>query len=102
MVDSRKKSARQDRRAGTQSVNSDLLRRALVWVLDDDLFQGVKFHGDVIWKAVRLVDLAVLWVWSDQATLTAGFADALAVARTLSRGRAVESASSPACCRTTS
>ena len=80
---SRTKSDRQGRRTRVQSINAGLLRRSLDWVLDDELFAGVVFHGNIRWKACQLVALAVLWVWSDHATLTGAFAQAVSIARTM-------------------
>jgi hypothetical protein len=82
-VVSRRKSNRQDRRTRVASVNAGLLRRSLEWVLDDSLFGGIAFHGNVSWRASHLVALAVLWVWSDHATLTGAFAQAVSIARAM-------------------
>ena len=55
---------------------ADLLQRALTWAIDEKIFAEFKKHGNTKWVASQLVVLAVLWVWSDQATLTGAFRDA--------------------------
>jgi hypothetical protein len=57
-------------------VHGELLRRALAWVVQDDIFGHLPRHGNTKWLPARLVVLAVLWVWSDHATLTGAFAQA--------------------------
>src|SRR5947208_1633122 len=57
-------------------VNGTMLRQALVWMVDAGIFHDLKFHGNTKWRPVALVVLAVMWVWSDSATLTAAFAEA--------------------------
>lgn len=54
----------------------DLLRRALDWIVRDDIFASLPKHGNTSWRCSRLVSLAVLWVWSDQSRLTDAFQDA--------------------------
>ena len=49
------------------------LRQALGWIVDDNIFGNLKLHGNTKWQPVTLVTLAVLWVWSDAATLTGAF-----------------------------
>lgn len=52
------------------------LRQALAWVIHERIFDNLIPHGNTKWLPADLVALAVLWVWSDQATLTAAFAQA--------------------------
>jgi hypothetical protein len=59
-----------------QLVNGEMLRRAMAWIVDGGIFDHLKFHGNTKWKPVDLVVLAVMWVWSDDATLTGAFAQA--------------------------
>jgi hypothetical protein len=66
----RKKSAK------TQLVNGRSLRAALAWAVDGKLFSALPFHGNTSWQITELILLAVLWVWSDNATLTGAFAEA--------------------------
>jgi len=49
--------------------HGDLLRRALTWVFNDDMFADVRLHGIIKWKPKQLVILAVLWEWSGKSTL---------------------------------
>ena len=57
-------------------VNGTSLRQALAWVVDAKIFDNLTLHGNTKWLPVDLVVLAILWVWSDQSTLTAAFAEA--------------------------
>lgn len=59
------------------------LRRALRAFARADSFANVRLHGNVGWQPMQLVMLAVLWVWSDQPTLTRGFARASRLAEKL-------------------
>jgi Transposase DDE domain len=52
------------------------LRQALTWVIKDRIFDNLTRHGNTKLLPADLVILAVLWVWSDQPTLTAAFAQA--------------------------
>ena len=49
------------------------LRQALAWVFRERIFDNLTLHGNTKWLPVDLVALAVLWVWSDQDTLTTAF-----------------------------
>jgi hypothetical protein len=49
---------------------------ALRWAITDDLFDSVALHGNVAWQAVDLVFLTLVWVFSDDKTLTGAFAEA--------------------------
>jgi Transposase DDE domain len=89
MVLSRTKAGRKAARSKAQIVNADLLRRALQWVIDEDLFRAVRLHGNTTWAVVQLVALAVLWVWSDRTTLTGAFAQARQLSLTLFGSAAV-------------
>jgi Transposase DDE domain len=53
--------------------HADCLRQALAWFANNDSFTNLRLHGNVSWTAGQLVLLAVLWVWSDQRTLTGAF-----------------------------
>jgi hypothetical protein len=89
MVVSGKKFNRQDRRPIRSTVNAELLRRALQWAISDRIFAGLRRHGNTSWTAASLVSLAVLWVWSDGATLTGAFAQAEQLAVTMFGSAAV-------------
>lgn len=62
--------------SGTHSTD---LKRALSWVLSESIFDKVRRHGNVSWQPVALVQLAVFWVWSAEATLTAAADAALEI-----------------------
>lgn len=86
--DGRKARARESRKgqpgkAAVQTVWAELLRRSLAWVVSEDIFKHLARHGNTSWLASRLVVLAVLWVWSDQSTLTGAFVDAKQLSMTM-------------------
>ena len=70
---------------------ADLLQRSLAWAVREKIFDGLARHGNTRWQASHLVVLAILWVWSDQSTLTGAFADAKQVALTMCGQVAVSS-----------
>ena len=51
-------------------VNGETLRSAVAWVVNEKSFQNLNFPGNTTWLVCDWIILAVLWVWSDQATLT--------------------------------
>lgn len=64
------------RNNGQPLVHLDFLRKAMEWVIDQSIFDNLKTHGNTKWIAKDLVMLAVLWVWSEKAQLTAAFSEA--------------------------
>lgn len=56
--------------------NQDALRRAVKWIINDEIFSHLRFHGNTNWVASQLVILAVFWVWSDNPSLVAAFSEA--------------------------
>ena len=72
-------SARKYSSAGTASprTNGDDLKRAVNWILNDDIFVPVKLHGNISWAPAALVRLAVFWVWSAESSLVAAAEEAL-------------------------
>ncbi len=46
--------------------NGHDLRRAVDWIVVAGIFAGIRLHGNVKWKPVSLVCLAIFWVWSSQ------------------------------------
>lgn len=64
------------RRTKHKLTHADCLRQALQWFVTEVDFTQVKLHGNVNWKVVDLVVLAVLWVWCDHRTLTGAFESA--------------------------
>jgi hypothetical protein len=70
--DSRKTAKKKDR----QPINGATLRAAVAWAVDEKIFAHVKLHGNTTWQVVDLILLAIVWVWSSDATLTGSFTDA--------------------------
>jgi hypothetical protein len=68
---------RTDSRQKSQlTINGDTLRKAVAWAIDAKIFAQLKFHGNTSWAVFDLVSLAIVWVWSDKATLTGAFTEA--------------------------
>jgi hypothetical protein len=59
-----------------RSINGTTLRDAVAWVVDQQIFAQLKFHGNTTWQAFDLILLTVVWVWSNEPTLTGAFAEA--------------------------
>ena len=73
--------------------NGHDLRRALDWILINNIFADVRLHGNVKWKPVALVCLAIFWVWSSQPGLVEAAKDAIATVAKLFGSDAVAVAS---------
>lgn len=58
------------------TTQSDLLRRAVNWVLNDKMFAEMQMHGNTKWTPKHLVALAVLTAWSEGQRMTDGFGKA--------------------------
>lgn len=58
------------------AVNGETLRAAVAWAIDEKVCADLPLHGNTSWQASDLVLLALVWVWSDAATLTGAFAQA--------------------------
>jgi hypothetical protein len=88
----KQKGQRANRYPGKQPITqASLLRRALEWFVSEGSFQDLPMHGNVSWTAVQLVQLSVLWAWSDRAKLTEAFTDAHRLALELFGATAVNS-----------
>jgi hypothetical protein len=76
-----------------RKTNGHDLRRALDWIVSDGIFAHVRLHGNVKWKPLALVCLAIFWVWSSQPGLVEAAKDAIATVTKLfgSDGVAVNS-----------
>lgn len=72
-----------------RQTNGDDLRRAINWILGDDIFTNVRLHGNVKWKPLALVRLAMFWVWSSQPGLVEAAKDAIATVAKLFGSNAV-------------
>jgi len=59
-----------------QAINGETLRRAVAWTIDQKIFAHLKLHGNTTWNVVHLILLAVVWVWSNDSTLTGAFKEA--------------------------
>lgn len=57
----------------TRFTYGELLRKALMWAINDRMFADIRLHGNIKWSARQIVMLAVLWVWSDKRTLVRAF-----------------------------
>ncbi len=57
-------------------VNHKSLQDALSFVLAPEIFAKLRSKVNVLWKPRLLAFMAVLWVWSDQETLTKRFTSA--------------------------
>jgi hypothetical protein len=51
-------------------LGSELVRRALSWIVRENIFASVRRHGNTGWLPEQLVVMAVLWVWSSSQKLT--------------------------------
>jgi hypothetical protein len=52
------------------------LRAAVAWAVDGRIFADLRVHGNTTWCVAELMLLAILWVWSNDATLTGAFTEA--------------------------
>jgi hypothetical protein len=80
-----RKATKQGRRRepATRELPFQALQRAMAWIINDGIFSHLTMHGNTTWNAGELVVLAVLWVWSDKATLTGAFQHATQLALTM-------------------
>ena len=53
-------------------------QEAIKWLIDQNIFIGLSFHGNTSWLPVELVTLTLLWIWSATPQLTEAFNDARA------------------------
>jgi hypothetical protein len=74
---SKKDNGRRRRNRPAPNTNGHDLRRALDWIVVSSIFAGIRVHGNVKWKPVGLVCLAIFWVWSSQAGLVEAAHDAI-------------------------
>jgi Transposase DDE domain len=57
-------------------LNGETLRAAVEWAVDQRIFAHLKVHGNTAWCVADLILLTVVWVWSNDASLTGAFAEA--------------------------
>jgi hypothetical protein len=70
--DSRKSAEKQPQRP----LNGATVRAAVAWAVDRQIFAHLKVHGNTAWQIGDLILLAVIWVWSNDTTLTGAFVEA--------------------------
>jgi len=70
---------------------SEVLRRALSWVVREDIFASVRRHGNTTWLPQELVAMAVLWVWSSSHKLTEACEEARQLSQECAGSAAVSS-----------
>lgn len=63
--------------------NYQYLRRALDWLLGTAVFSSLTFRKDCTWNAQPLAAAALLWAWSDEATLGERFQGARRIVQRL-------------------
>lgn len=74
---SKKDKRKRRRNSLPPKTNGHDLRRAIDWVVIGSIFAGVRVHGNVKWKPVALVCLAIFWVWSSKPGLVEAAEDAI-------------------------
>ena len=75
---SRKNKKQARKTASVPRTNDDDLRRALDWIVNDEMFADLHVHGNVDWTPASLVRLAVFWVWSAESSLVVAADEAIA------------------------
>jgi IS4 transposase len=63
--------------------NNQQFNDAVKWLVEQNIFDGVTFHGNTSWLPVDLIVQALLWIWSGKSTLTEAFDDAVVKSRQL-------------------
>jgi hypothetical protein len=72
----RKKVNRISRTQHGKKLNGQTLRSAVKWAVQGKMFSGLKIHANTTWKLTELIVLSMIWVWSDNKTLTGAFDEA--------------------------
>jgi Transposase DDE domain len=72
----KRKEARTTANKAKRPINGETLRAAVAWAVDRQIFANLKLHGNTGWQISHLILLAVIWVWSNDTTLTRAFAEA--------------------------
>ena len=77
---SRAKNANKKRRLRKQQPNtndnSQQMQEAMDWVINNQSFKDLDFHGNTSWQPADLVALTLLWIWSGEEKLTDAFDEA--------------------------
>src|SRR5919108_1464054 len=72
----RKDSRKKVNRKAARPINGETLRAAVAWAIDQQIFTHLKVHGNTVWKIADLILLTIIWVWSNDTTLTGAFVEA--------------------------
>lgn len=72
----KRKESRKSAKKAKRPINGETLRAAVAWAVDQQIFAELKVHGNTGWRIADLILLAVIWVWSNDATLTGAFVEA--------------------------
>jgi hypothetical protein len=72
----RKDSRKTAKKKAQRPLNGETLRAAVAWALDRQIFTHLKVHGNTAWQVADLILLTVVWVWSNNTTLTGAFVEA--------------------------
>ena len=72
----RKDSRKSAKKKRQRPLNGHTLRDAVSWAVDRKIFADLKIHGNTGWQVGDLILLAVIWVWSNDTTLTGAFVEA--------------------------
>lgn len=83
MSSRKRSSSKRNKQAATGVDQGALLKRALAWIVDPDMFADISMHGNVSWLPHQLVTLAVLLAWSDAPKMTECFEKAAKLSQKL-------------------
>lgn len=72
----RKDSRKAAKKKPQRPLNGKTVRDAVAWAIDRQIFAHLKVHGNTGWQIGDLILLAVIWVWSNDTTLTGAFVEA--------------------------
>jgi hypothetical protein len=72
----RKDSRKRTKRKAERPLNGETLGAAVAWAVDRQIFAHLKLHGNTTWQIVDLILLTIVWVWSNDSTLTGAFVEA--------------------------
>jgi Transposase DDE domain len=63
-------------RKAERPVNGKALRDAVAWTVEQQIFTRLRLHGNTKWNIADLILLTVVWMWSNDHTLTGAFVEA--------------------------
>ena len=70
-----KKRRSRNKQAKTKD-NSQQIRDAMTWLVANQSFADISFHGNTSWRPADLIVLTLLWIWSPAAKLRDAFEEA--------------------------